>query len=162
MTETTYAVKVRFKGERHWYFLGGGGGRLVRLRVHAGTSGDGAKAGRTAAALLAAEAERLAAVRVVDFHTGRVLAHFGEQSPSRVPAPDLGGYRYLAAVSRGRGTFHVKDEAGRWANVSAEVYEACHEEARRAGLDTSRLTVHGCTATISTRGLRFVQRVDNG
>lgn len=154
----SYAIKVRLPGEYRWYFLGSSG-RLTRLRVHAGLTDDRARAEEVASSLLADNSEEVAATRVVSMeHQGKVLAHYGEPTPPK-PAPfDFSPYRYLVAIRGRRGTFHARDADGGWANVSEAVYEACYEEARRAGLDTSPLTIHGCIATIITKGLRFVQR----
>jgi hypothetical protein len=153
-----YAVKVRMRTDRRWWFLGGDG-QLTRLRLRAGTSPERPEAERVAIATLSNNAEDVGATKVVVLQSGRTLAHYGNPTPPKPQPFDFAGngYRYLVELRRGRGVFHVKDAAGRWANVSYEAYEVCHAEAERFGLDARPLAIHGATCTVSTKGLRFVQ-----
>lgn len=157
---STYVIKARFHDERHWYFLGGDGGSLTRLKVRAGMTENRGKAEVVAAELLRENQGQLAATKVIAWPGGRVVARYGEPTPARPDPFDFTSYRYLVEVHRNRGYFHVKNDDGGWANVSEAEYLACRAEAERAGLDPGRLTIHGCTCTFQTRGLRFIQRSD--
>lgn len=150
-------VKVRFRGERRWCFLAGGG-RVTHLLFHARSCVDEASARRIAADIISYADDDVVASRIdVD---GRTIARFGEPTPARPVYGPAGGYRYLVSARRGRGTFHVRGDRGGWGHVTATAYNACQDEAKRAGLRTDRLTIHGAIATIQTRGLHFVQRWD--
>lgn len=152
-------LKVRMRATPHrWHFVGMDG-RLVTLRIHALMYPDLAAATVAAEDILASNPETVAAARVVD--EGRTLARFGEPTPPKPPAPvygPAGGYLYLVSARKGRGTFHVVNDDGTWGRVTSGIYNACLHEARRAGLDPRHLNIHGAIATISTNGLRFVQR----
>lgn len=152
-------VKVRMRSTPHrWHFVGMDG-RLVRLVIHAVAHRDRDAACASAEDILASNPETVAAARVVE--DGRTLARFGEPTPPKPASPVYGaegGFAYLVSARNGRGTFHVRNPDGTWGSVTSEVYEACHDEAKRAGLDRSRLNVHGSISTIWTRGLHFTQR----
>ncbi len=154
-----YSIKVRLLGARRWSFLDGSGG-LTHLRLHAGMTQDQDRAEQVALTLLADNLDRVAATRVVSTtDPGRTVAYFGDEPLARTEPVDYSTYRYLVATRGDRGTFHVKDAAGRWANVSEDVYEACYDEAKRVGLSTRRLVIHGCTCTFQTEGMSFIQQL---
>lgn len=151
-------VKVRFAGERRWYFLSNGG-RVSRLRIHAATveSIDQAKA--IAADVISYDDDNVVASRVdVD---GRTVARYGEKTPplpAKATYGPAGGYHYLVGVTAtGMPVFHVLAN-GQWATMTADIYEVCYREAKNAGLPTTRLHVYGSSARIATHGLVFHQR----
>lgn len=147
-------VKVRFKGERRWHFLSTGG-RVSYLRIHAATV-DTVHEAKTLAADLVGGDGVVASRVVVD---GRTVARFGEPTPpaTKPVYGPAGGYTYLVAVtSNGHPVFHVRD-GDDWGIVTEEIYEACHEEAKRAGLPRKRLNIYGRMCLLSTHGLVFHQ-----
>lgn len=153
MSDYLCNVKVRFRDERQWHFVSSGG-LVSRLRVHALMFEDDV-AERCAKDVLERTPD-VSASRIV--RNGRTVASFGAPTPPKPAPPDYSGYRYLVSARKDRGTFHVKNEDGTWGHVTANVYNACHDEAQRAGLDTNHLRIHGSICSIVTKGLTFVQR----
>lgn len=160
-TDQWINVKVRFKDQRSWWFIAGSNGTVTRLCLHAVAFNELDKAHEIAQFVIdprdeASPGSVVASRVIVD---GKEVARYGEvTTPPRAVYGAMGGFRYLIGARNGRGIFHVVED-GRWANVDCDVYNGCHDEAKRAGLDPSHLTIHGYTATISTHGLRFVQEM---
>lgn len=152
-------IKVRFKGERRWWFMSTGG-KVSHLRIHAATVGSVEQAKAIAADVITHDDDVVASRVDAD---GRTVARYGEATPKAADKPvygPAGGYTYLVgATNAGHPVFHVRD-GDDWGTLTAAVYSACHDEARRAGLATGRLNVYGRIALISTRGLVFHQRWD--
>lgn len=148
-------VKVRFKDERQWFFIGGGG-RVSRLRIHAAPVDTLEHAKAIAADVIT---DDVVASRVdVD---GRTVASFGKPTPPRAAKPvygPAGGFTYLVDVTTsGYPVFHVRD-GEQWGIVTSDIYGDCYREAKRSGLNTSRLNIHGRICLIATHGLVFHQR----
>lgn len=156
-TDIDFNVKVRFRGERRFYFLGSG--RATRLRIHALMFTDLDRAVAAADEQLAhGDESDVVAVRVVS--GARTVHRAGEPTPPPAP-PRYGreaGYRYLTGVTKaGRGIFDLKDDTGEWVDFDMETYEVIADEARRAGIQGAGYNVHGRRALLATNGVRFTQ-----
>jgi len=150
-------VKVRFRGERRFFFLAGNG-RVTSKRIRAVTHANRASAIRDADRMIEPGTDVVAACVM---QGGRRVYLTGEATPPAAP-PKYGpeaGYRYLVSVTKtGRGVFEVRDEGGRWGRFDEATYELCAEEKRRAGLTARGMNVHAATATIFTDSVKFTQR----
>lgn len=150
-------VKVRFAGQRKFWFVGPNGA-VTDLRIRASLI-DGADRATEVANDLLAQAEDVAAVAVMQ---GRKrVFHAGQPTPPRPVYGPEAGYRYLVDVRAGCPVFHVKNPDGQWAPFTEDAYEVCVAEADRAGA-AGRLVVHGSLNLLVTDGMRFVQHTNTG